>query len=189
MKTFKEFVVPTITLCIICLVAAALLGLTNKVTSPKIEQLAIETQQNAMKEVLPDASDFGEESFDSETGCTYAQALDANGNIIGYAVTSIGKGGYGGDISAMVGIDASGNVTLVSILSQSETASIGGKLVSQETFLNRFIGLSGSVSLTKNGGTVDAVSGATKTSTGITDAVNNALICYSNVSREVSTNG
>ena len=43
MKTLKEFLVPTLTLFIICLVATALLGLTNNVTAPIIEQLAIET--------------------------------------------------------------------------------------------------------------------------------------------------
>ena len=193
MSKIKEFVIPTITLFAICLVASVLLGLTNKVTAPRIEQIAYETQQNAMKEVMPDASSFDEgKELTLENGITveYCNALASDGSVIGYAVTSTGKGGYGGDIKLMVGVDKEGKVTKVSVLEQEETASIGGKLMSQESFLNRFTGISGSAALTKNGGSVDAVSGATKTSTGLTDAVNNALLCLQALNKgEVSANG
>jgi electron transport complex protein RnfG len=193
MSKVKEFVVPTITLFAICLVASVLLGFTNKVTAPRIEQIAYETQQNAMKEVMPDAASFGEgKAMTLENGITveYNSALASDGSTAGYAITSTGKGGYGGDIKLMVGVDKTGKVTRVSVLDQEETASIGGKLMSQESFLNRFTGIAGSAALTKNGGTVDAVSGATKTSTGLTDAVNNALLCWQALNNgEVSSNG
>ena len=146
-----------------------------------------------MKEVMPDASSFGEgKELTLENGMTveYCSALASDGSTVGYAVTSTGKGGYGGDIKLMVGVDKEGKVTKVSVLEQEETASIGGKLMSQESFLNRFIGISGSAALTKNGGSVDAVSGATKTSTGLTDAVNSALLCWQVLNKgEVSANG
>ena len=193
MSKAKDFIVPTITLFAICLVASVLLGLTNKVTAPRIEQIAYETQQNAMKEVMPNASSFDEsKELTLENGITveYCNALASDGSTVGYAVTSTGKGGYGGDIKLMVGVDKEGKVTKVSVLEQEETASIGGKLMSQESFLNRFIGISGSAALTKNGGKVDAVSGATKTSTGLTDAVNNALVCWQALNKgKVSANG
>lgn len=182
MKKIKEYLVPTLVLFIICFIAAVLLGLTNKVTAPTIEANALKAQQEAMQTVIPDAYEFGESLTDAETGCTYAAAKDENDNVIGYAVTATGKGGYGGEIEAMVGIDSEGKVTLVQILDADETASIGGKLTKDgSNFLAKFKGIFGSAELTKNGGTIDAVSGATKTSTGITDAVNNALICYNNV--------
>ncbi len=182
MNKIKEFIVPTATLFIICLVASVLLGLTNKVTAPKIEQIAYENQQNAMKEVLPDAEKFGETK--SASGCDYSEAYAPDGSVIGYAITAVGKGGYGGDIKLMVGVGKDGKVTSVSVLEQEETASIGGKLMNQDAFLNRFIGVSGKAALTKNGGTIDAVSGATKSSTGLTDAVNNALICFEAINGE-----
>ena len=190
MNKIKEFVVPTVTLFAICLVASVLLGLTDKVTAPRIEKIAYETQQNAMKEVMPDAASFNEgKEIVLENGISveYSKALSSDGSIVGYAVTSTGKGGYGGDIKLMVGVDISGKVTKVSVLEQEETASIGGKLMNQEAFLNRFIGVEGFAALKKNGGTVDAVSGATKTSTGLTDAVNNALLCWQSLNKgEVS---
>ena len=48
----------------------------------------------------------------------------ASGDTIGYVFKTSAKG-YGGDIDLMVGIDTSGKVTGVSILSISETAGLG----------------------------------------------------------------
>lgn len=199
MKNIKEFIIPTVTLFAICLVAAALLGLTNSVTAPKIAALAVETEQNAKREVLPGAVTFSENKTDEVTGCTYSEAYDEGNNVIGYAVTASGKGGYGGEIVLMVGINADGSVAevinddksvaAISFLEEAETPSIGGKLKKNIDFLRQFIGKSGSAALTKNGGEIAAVSGATKTSVGVTDAVNNALKCYESVKGEVSVNG
>ncbi len=189
MKNIKDYAVPTLTLFIICLVAAALLGLTNGVTAPKIAEIEKQQTQEAMQEVLPDAASFGEITEDAKSGCSYAEAKDTSGNVIGYAVTASGKGGYNGEIKLMVGLDKSGAVQKISFLSIDETPSIGMKLKTNESFLGQFLGISGSAALKVKGGQIDAVSGATKTSTGITDAVNNALICYSNIKGEVSANG
>ena len=189
MKNIKESIIPTVTLFAICLVAAALLGLTNNVTAPKIEALAVEAEQNAKREVLPDAVTFSDNKTDEGTGFAYSEAFDEANNVIGYTVTASGKGGYGGEIVLMVGINADGSVAAISFLEEAETPSIGGKLKKNLDFLGQFLGKSGSVALTKNGGEIAAVSGATKTSAGVTDAVNNALRCYESVKGEVSVNG
>lgn len=186
MKKMKEFIVPTVTLCVICLVAALLLAATNKVTAPKIEALAKETQQTAMQEVMPAADDFSAAVEEPDSGCTYSTAYAADGSVVGYAVTAVGKGGYAGDIKLMVGITIDGTVAEIRFLEMNETASIGMKLKDNEDFLKQLIGLKGSAALSKNGGTVVAVTGATKTSAGITDAVNNALRCYNTVKGEVT---
>lgn len=184
MKGIKQYLVPTLVLFLICLVAAALLGVTNDITAPVIKANAEAAEQAAMKNVLPDADKFGEAK--SNDYGTYSPAYDGSGNVIGYAVTAEGKGGYDGTITLMVGIDAQGKVVDIHFLEMSETPSIGGKIPKNTSFLDQFKGLFGSAALTKNGGTVNAVSGATKTSTGVTDAVNNALLC---VKEEVRANG
>ena len=184
MKNIKEFVVPTLVLFLICFVAAALLGVTNDVTAPVIKANAEAAEQQAMKEVLPEAKEFGE-AVSNDYG-TFSPALDESGNVVGYAVTAVGKGGYDGTITLMVGIDAEGKVVNINFLEINETPSIGGKIPKNTGFLDQFKGLFGSAALTKNGGTVNAVSGATKTSTAVTDAVNNALLC---VDKEVRANG
>ncbi len=183
MKKIKEYLVPTLVLFIICLVAAALLGITNDVTAPVIEANAELARQNAMKEVLPSADSFGD-TIECENGsCAVAYAAD--GSVAGYAVTASGSGGYNGPVTLMVGIDSEGKVQNLSFLEIDETPSIGGKIPKNEGFLAQFKGIFGSAALTKNGGSVDAVSGATKTSTAVTNAVNNALLCY----EEVKSNG
>ncbi len=187
MKKVKEYLVPTFVLFVICLIAAVLLGVTNEVTAPTIAANDAKAAQEAMADVLPEGKDFsqtGENEFGS-----YAVAKDESGKIVGYAVTAVGKGGYNGEITLMVGVDAEGAVTKLNFLSIDETPSVGGKLTTKADWLAQFIGLKESAALTKNGGTVDAVSGATKTSTGITDAVNNALECYAKITEEVSANG
>ena len=108
--------------------------------------------------------------------------------MIGYAVTAIGKGGYSGDIKLMVGLDNEGKVVKTTVLSQDETPSVGGKkVIANESFFAQFTGLFEKASI--GAGNVDAVSGATKTSTGVADAVNNALLCFANIKGEVSANG
>ena len=189
MKTLKDYFIPTLTLFLICLIAALLLGLTNGVTAPRIAEIEKQQLKDAMQEVLPDAQEFTEEIAEEQSGCSYSVAKDGSGNEIGYAVIASGKGGYNGEIKLMVGLDSDGSVKKISFLSIDETPSIGMKLKTDQKFLGQFTGISGSAALKVKGGEIDAVTGATKTSTGITDAVNNALKCYSAICGEVSGNG
>lgn len=194
MKSIKEYLVPTVTLFVICLVAALLLGLTNNVTKDKIAENDAKTKQAAMSAVMPDAASFGEEKEVKGTSYTYSEALDSDGNVIGYAITTIGKGGYSDDIKMMVGVTANGEVariedadgeftSAVYVLSQSETKTVGVKKVINDTenFLAQFIGVMDKAAVGSpraDGGGIDVVSGATKTSNGMIDGVNNALQSY-----------
>jgi electron transport complex protein RnfG len=76
----------------------------------------------------------------------------------------------------MVGVDTDGIVTGVSIVSNSETKGIGSKVMSNVNgVLDQFKGKSaadGTLSVGKN---VDAISGATVSSRGVTTGVNAAL--------------
>ena len=82
----------------------------------------------------------------------------------------------------MVGVDAEGVVTGVSIVDNSETSGIGSKVMSNEPLssgvgvLDQFQGKSaaadGTLTVGKN---VDAISGATVSSKGVTAGVNAAL--------------
>ena len=175
MKTLKEFLVPTLTLFIICLVATALLGLTNNVTAPIIEKLAIETEIKSRQVVFAEAKSFGEAEILAD-GTSVVAALDDAGNTIGHVVVNTTKG-YGGDISVMTGVDSEGKVTGVNILSHAETAGLGAKAAEQD-FRDRFIGhiLGITVSKDKAGdNAIDAITGATITSRAVTDAVNAAI--------------
>lgn len=174
----KEIVIPALSLFIICIVVTALLGLTNAVTAPKIEELAVETQEAAKKEVLADAASFGEAEQTQLSGTTYTyyKGLAADGSVMGYVVETVSKG-YGGDISLMVGVGVDGTVQGVSILSINETAGLGMNAENPE-FLEQFLGKSGTIGVQKNGSSdteIQALTGATITSEAMADGVNQAL--------------
>ena len=174
MKSLKEYLVPTVTLFVICLVATVLLGLTNSVTEPIIEKLAIETEIKSRQIVFADAVSFGEET--EVNGAKVVAALDENGEIIGHVVVNTAKG-YGGDISVMTGVDADGKVTGVNILSHAETAGLGAK-AAESSFRDRFVGLVNGITVSKDKAgenSIDAITGATITSRAMTEAVNAAI--------------
>lgn len=174
MKNLKEYLVPTVTLFIICLIATALLGITNDVTSPIIDELAVETEINSRKEVFPDAAEFGEAKINDEA--SIVAALDENGNTIGYVVVNTAKG-YGGDVSVMTGVTADGKVTGINILSHSETAGLGAKATGED-FRSRFEGLVSGITVSKDkagDNSIDAITGATITSRAVVNAVNEAI--------------
>lgn len=183
----KEILIPAVSLFIICLVVTTLLAFTNKVTKPKIDQLAIDTQNNTKKIVLSDAHSFSEEKTVSMNGAeyTYYDGLDESGETLGYVFSTSAKG-YGGDIDVMVGVGTDGKVKGVSILSISETAGLGMN-AKNDSFLKQFTGKSGEIGVSKTSpadNEIQALTGATITSKAMTSAVNTALSLYNEVGGE-----
>lgn len=175
MKSLKDYLVPTVTLFVICLVATFLLGMTNQVTAPIIEQLAIETEIKSRQVVFADAVSFGEAEILAD-GTSVVAALDESGNTVGYVVVNAAKG-YGGDIAVMTGVDIDGKVTGVNILSHAETAGLGAKAAEQD-FRDRFVGLIKGITVSKDKAgenSIDAITGATITSRAVVEAVNAAI--------------
>ncbi|MCD8008990.1 MAG: FMN-binding protein, partial [Clostridiales bacterium] len=79
----------------------------------------------------------------------------------------------------MRGVDETCSCTVISITDSSETAGLGA-VASQssekgEAFRAQFVGVSGTVSVSKEGGEIDALSGATITSRAICTGVTAAL--------------
>lgn len=180
----KEILIPAVSLFVICIVVTALLALTNMVTAPQIEKLAVETEEAAKQEVLADAVSFSgaKELQKDGTAYTYYEGLSADGSTIGYVFSTSAKG-YGGDIAVMVGVKTDGTVAGVNILSISETAGLGMN-ATNEDFLAQFLGKSGEIGVLKNGSSdteIQALTGATITSKAMASAVNQALALYQEV--------
>jgi len=110
---------------------------------------------------------------------TEGYTVTIGGEAAGYAFKVI-AGGSQGDIEMIVGVDADNAVTGVSVVNHKETSGIGTKVMGDEPTtsgtgaLTQFIGKSGAGSLVVKGG-VDAVSGATVSTKGVTKGVNAAL--------------
>ena len=184
--TAKDILIPTVSLFVICLVVTALLAVTNMLTAPQIQKLSKETEDKTKAEVLASADEFSDALTVSADGkdYTYYEGT-ASGDTIGYVFKTSAKG-YGGDIDLMVGIDTSGKVTGVSILSISETAGLGMN-AKNESFINQYMGKSGTIGVSKNGASdteIQALTGATITSKAVTSAVNTAHSLYSQIGGE-----
>ena len=168
-----------VTLLLICAVVAAALAAVNSYTAPIIAKQKEEKTQLAIEAVLPGGGEAVE--FEDATGMV--TALYASDS--GWAV-QVTTNGFGGAIDMMVGIDKTGNVIGISIISHAETPSLGAVAAEDnaagEAFRSQFAGLSGTLAVSKDGGTVDAISGATITSRAVVEGVNAALQC---VAREV----
>lgn len=180
----KEILVPAVSLFLICVVVTALLALTNAVTAPKIDALAVETQDASKKQVLSSAASFSEEKQVEKDGVsyTYYDGLTSDGSVMGYVFVTSAKG-YGGDISVMVGVLGDGTVAGVNILSINETAGLGMNAKNQ-SFLDQFLGKSGEIGVAKNNPSdteIQALTGATITSRAMATAVNTALSLYAEI--------
>ena len=162
------------TLLLITAVVAAALAGVNAVTAPVIEELNAAKTQEAISAVLPGGFDTEITDYADASGIVSKIYQGANG----YAV-EVGPGGFDNTITMMVGIDNEGKVLGISIVSHTETAGLGAVAAAGTpagiAFRDQFVGASGSVSVTKDGGTMDAITGATITSRAICVGVNAAL--------------
>ena len=177
-------------LLIISAVAALLLALTNSVTASTIAQRNEQANAEARKLVLESAQDFEEVKdvkTDNSKGVKVSEiyeAKDASGNTVGYTLKVL-PSGYGGTIELMVGIDsANGQVSGINVVSNSETAGLGAKATNPE-FSDQYKGKPlEELSVLKNGTPGDteikAISGATITSTAVTNGVDAAIEVYNN---------
>ena len=166
----------TLTLFLIAAVVAAVLAGVNSVTKPIIDQLNAEKTQKAIEAVLPGGFDEELANFDNQGGLVSKVYKGANG----YALEVL-PSGFDNTITMMVGVDLEGKVLGISIVSHTETAGLGAVAAADtaagEAFRSQFVDASGSVAVSKDGGDLDAITGATITSRAICVGVNAALAC------------
>ena len=173
-KNREDIIKPVGVLLAICIIIPLALSITNKVTVKKIAELEAANSKKNMQSLI-DADNF-EECENGEI--TYYAAING-GKTAAYIFTESSKG-YGGDVSVMTAIKPDGTVAGVAILDVSGETPGLGQNAAKESFFSQYIGLKKGVSVLKNGAKaenneVDAVTGATITSTAVTRAVNKAL--------------
>lgn len=155
-----------ITLMVISLVAGTALALTNYFTAPIIESQKESAMKKSLNQVIK-ADSFKENN-------AYSAAYDSQGNPVG-KVLKVAVKGYSSIINAIVGVDNGNKVTGIEIISQQETPGLGTRIV-ESSFLNQFIGKSvDGLKIKKDGGKIDAITGATISSRAITNGVRQAI--------------
>ena len=151
-------------------VTGVLLGLTNYVTAPFIAANNEKTTQEAMAAVLP-ANSYDEVEYTG--GDAMVQAVYKAGDA-GYVVEVKPATSFSGNLTIMVGVDNTGACSGISITSTGETSGLGSN-ASKPDFQAQFVGKTGEVKVTKDGGDIDALTGATITSRGVCEAVTSAI--------------
>lgn len=157
----------------IAAVCALLLGLVNLITVGPIEQAKQAKTEKAMREVLA-AEAYEQVDYTIPEG-SIVQKIYKAGDA-GYVVEVL-PSGFGGAIDMMVGINSDGTVSGVSFIKMSETSGLGMN-AQKDTFKDQFAdpaNQAGTFGVTKDGGQIDALTGATITSRAVCTGVNEAL--------------
>lgn len=181
-SSFKNMV---IVLTVVAVVAGLLLGYVNKLTAEPIAQANAKALSDAIALVVP--------GFDNEpaanpdtievAGVTYKIYKATKGDkFIGAAVESSANG-FGGALTVLVGFDADGKIIDYSLLSHAETPGLGSKAA--DWFKKGGKGdITGknpgdkSLTVSKDGGEIDAITASTITSRAFLNAVNAAYAAY-----------
>jgi electron transport complex protein RnfG len=176
-STFKNMV---LSLTLISLGASASLGFVYVMTKEPIEASVLNKKLNAIRQVVPEfTNNPSEEMYRLPTG--EGDSLDIypakkDGEIIGYAVSTYSKTGFGGNISLVAGFKPDGTIINITVLAQKETPGLGTKMT-EPGFKDQFNNKNPSefkLKVKKDGGPVDAITAATISSRAFCDAVQRA---------------
>ena len=164
-------------LTVISAICAAVLALVNSKTKDLIASLTAEKTANAAKAVLPadvKTTETRPDPGNADLKVTVGYADEAKTKVIGYAAPGMSSKGYGGEIRLMVGLTAERKVISYRTLAANETPGLGAKLGDAE-FSKQFGGKDGpSLKVKKDGGEIDAITGATITSRAVCEAIADA---------------
>lgn len=160
---------------IIAVVAALVLALTNAVTKGPIAEYQMAALRTSFAAVMP-AEDYAEIEVNEDYGVDSLYEAKSGGETVGWCVTA-SVTGYGGPVAVTLGVGLDGVVTgcVVGDTNFAETVGFGAR-AKEPAFQDQFVGLDG-----QNGGSIEALSGATITSTAVLDAANLALRCVNEI--------
>ena len=180
-----------ITLGVFCLGFGVVMAMTEKLAAGDIAARAMEDRLNSLAQVLP-VETYDNNPLKSTLVIPDAEGKDVKvyratkaGKVTGFAYEIRGTG-YAGEIRLMMGVDASGKILGVRVLSHKETPGLGDKIeVKKGGWILRFTGLSLSTppaerwKVKKDGGDFDSFAGATITPRGVVAAVHRGLEFFS----------
>ena len=174
----KKYMRDMVPLVVICLISALLLASFNLLTKDPIEQNSKLAAEQTRTRMLSTAASFEamEVAEGSNMDSVY-QGLDASGEPVGYVIQTT-VNGYGGEVVVTLGMDMDGVITGVDVGGEnfSETPGLGA-LAKEPKFTQQYIGKTVPLTLVKGNepkgdNTIDAISGATRTSSAVNGGIN-----------------
>ncbi|PID95150.1 MAG: FMN-binding domain-containing protein [Bacteroidetes bacterium] len=179
-KLESTFINMVLVLFLVTAVAALALGAVYSVTKEPIEAAKAQKLKAAIENVLPPFDDYSE-----------AEVMPANGkdplifytarkgqDVVGTAIKTYTDKGFSGRVSIMVGFTPEGEIFNTAVLEHKETPGLGDKMEpAKSDFTVQFKGKNPEqfkLKVTKDGGSVDAITAATISSRAFCDATNRA---------------
>ncbi|MDY0234694.1 MAG: RnfABCDGE type electron transport complex subunit G [Gudongella sp.] len=187
----KETIKLGLVLLLVTAIAGGVLAGVNGVTSPVIAEMERVKSFGALLEIFPEANDFIEVEAGvldqiKTTNPSIFEAYKAvkDDEELGYALKTL-TGGYGGDITTLIGIKKDGTIAGLRVLVMSETKGLGARIVDDLEFRDSFVDKNALASLNpvKEPSADDEVlllSGATVSTKAVLKGVNDAIDAYVN---------
>jgi Na+-translocating ferredoxin:NAD+ oxidoreductase subunit G len=192
MSSIKStFVNLLVTLAVITLVAGLSLGFVYQWTKVPIAKAQMDKQLRAIETVIkgydnnPVVERYKVATPDGKDSLEFFPAKK-KGEAIGVAVKTKSAKGYSGDIWLMVGFDMQGNILNIYVVDHKETPGLGSKMADPK-FLKQYLAKSPAsmnLKVKKDGGDVDAITGATISTRAFSEAVQLAYETFKSVKHE-----
>lgn len=177
-KKESTFINMVVSLLVITIISGFLLGYVNDLTIKPKAKARLQKKVDALKIVLPNFDNNPVENIKrvkSEKAKDSIEIYTAylNKKIVGKAITSSSEKGFNGLVKLMVGFKLNGEIQDIQIIDQKETPGLGTKMKGNN-FLKQFRGKNPSIyklKVKKDGGDIDALTGATISSRAFAESV------------------
>lgn len=177
-----------VVLAVISALAAGILALVDSFTKPKIEAFKAQSEASAYQQVLAEADSFIEdtklmEKISKQPQFSFVENVkigNKDGISVGW-VFKVASPGYSSNIVMLVGIMTDGSLGKVMVLDQKESPGLGTN-VTDPGFIEQAPiteAKAGQVlKVTKEGGSVQAITGATISSRAVLSGINQVFEFY-----------
>lgn len=172
-------------LVVVTLIASTALGYVYELTKGPIAAAKLAKKIKAIDEVVAEYDNNPVEEMykipiDGSTDSLEVYPAKKEGKLMASAIRSYSPKGYGGNVWLMVGLQPDGSIQNIAVLEHKETPGLGTKM-NDAAFKDQYIGKNPSafnLSVTKDGGDIDALTGATITSRAFSGATQLAFDAY-----------
>ena len=189
----RELIKMVVVLTIISLASGGLLAALRDGTQERIDNQVLEYVKGpAVRQVFEGASnDPISARFQVRDGDTVRNFFVGvfDGEAKGLAMEASSGKGYKGDVGLIVAVDTKADKLMgIGVTTHNETPGLGAKAKTDPKFAAQFkgVGAGGPVKVTQDGGSINAISGATITSRAVCDAVTDALGVYEKLKPQIA---
>lgn len=180
-KKESTFTSMVLTLFVVTLVAAGLLGSVYALTKEPIRLAELKKKNEAIQVVVPGFDNEPSQEVKKvavEGDTLYFYTARKGDEVLGTAVETFTNQGFSGEIKLMVGFAPDASIIDIAVIKHAETPGLGDKMERDKSDFNvQFMGQhpeNFSLAVTKDRGDVDAITASTITSRAYCDAVQRA---------------